>query len=260
MTYKQLAIKIAKESGRIMRNNFKLGMQRNWKKDGSPVTATDLKINSLVIQQIKKYFPEHSIIAEEGSALKKSDYVWVCDPLDGTIPFSHGIPTSAFSLALVFKGQPILGVVYDPFMDRLFSAEKGKGAFLNNKRIHVSKIKKLNDKRTAIDMCYWKTARYNISKIAEHLIMKIGVINISGSGIIYSGMLLAAGELSVVFFPHYTPHDVATIKIIVEEAGGKATDLFGNQQRYDRKTKGLLATNGYLHKELLKIVKAKIKK
>ena len=117
-------------------------MDKTIKKDGSPVTKTDLAINKLVIDRVKKYFPSHGVLGEEQSNyVEKADYVWVCDPVDGTIPFSRGMPTCMFSLGLTFKGKPILGVGYDPFIDRLIFAELGKGAFLNGKKIHVSRNK-----------------------------------------------------------------------------------------------------------------------
>jgi myo-inositol-1(or 4)-monophosphatase len=105
--YKDFAIKIAYEAGVIMRNNFTLSMKKEWKHDHTPVTATDIEINALVLQKIKETYPEHDVLSEEGdSDYSGSEYVWICDPVDGTHNFSHGIPTSTFVLALTFKGMP----------------------------------------------------------------------------------------------------------------------------------------------------------
>ena len=141
--YKKFAIKLAKKSGKMIRDNFSLGINTEWKdNDEGPVTKIDLAVNKLLLETIKKKFPEHGIISEEGSDCQgNEEYKWVCDPIDGTVSFSHGVATSVFSIALVKDGQPILGVVYDPFLKRMFTAEKGQGTFLNNKRIKVSDIK-----------------------------------------------------------------------------------------------------------------------
>jgi len=104
-TYEQFAKDVAKQAGKIMMENFKLGMHKEWKSDNSPVTETDLRINKLLIEGVKKYFPEHSVLGEEESNfVGDRKMVWVCDPLDGTLPFSHGVPIFTFSLALVDDG------------------------------------------------------------------------------------------------------------------------------------------------------------
>src|SRR3989338_6753886 len=101
-SYKTFAINLAQKAGKIIRENFKANVKKEWKADGTPVTAIDLAVNKLVIESVQKEYPTHSILAEEESAMQEgSEYVWVCDPIDGTYPFSHGIPNFAFSLALV---------------------------------------------------------------------------------------------------------------------------------------------------------------
>src|SRR3989344_508119 len=171
MEYREFAIKLAKQAGKIIKDNFTSNMKKEWKSDNTPVTETDLKINQLVIDAVKKHFPTHSIIAEEGSyKVDNSEYSWVCDPVDGTIPFSHGIPTCAFSLALVKNGAPILGVIYDPFIDRLFFAEKNKHAFLNDKMIKVSDKKDLEN--SVIGMSSFSKKVANSPAIMEELVNK----------------------------------------------------------------------------------------
>ena len=258
MDYKTFALQLAQEAGKIIRKNFMLGMKKEWKEDNTPLTETDLAINKLVLDSIKKEFPSHSLIAEEESNFNEnSEFVWVCDPLDGTIPFSHGIPTCVFSLALVKKGEVILGVVYDPFMDRMFFAEKGRGAFLNNKKIHVSDSKTIKSKLTCV-VPRMKKAPYDLSDFAKEL-MKREAIPINLMSITYMGALVANGEFIATAFPETHPHDTAALKVIVEEAGGKVTDLFGNEQRYDRDIKGHLITNGLIHKELVELIKKTVK-
>ena len=111
MTYEEFAKQLAQKAGEIMKNNFSHGMKKELKRDKSPVTTTDIAINKLVISEVKKYFPDHDVKGEEESSFENnSEYVWVCDPVDGTYPFSHGLPVFTFSLALVKNGKPVLGV------------------------------------------------------------------------------------------------------------------------------------------------------
>jgi myo-inositol-1(or 4)-monophosphatase len=247
MLYKKFSIDLAKKAGAIIRSNFDIGMKKSWKDNGTPVTVTDTKINHMVIESVKKYFPGHDILGEEESyRLNNSKFLWVCDPVDGTIPFSHGIPTCVFSLALVVDGKPALGVIYDPFFDRMVYAEKGKGAFLNGKRTHVSKHKLTN---SVLD---WESQR-TIGLLKEKFPKCLPVALCS---YIYGGMLVAIGELTASVYTWKFAHDCASLKIIIEEAGGKTSDITGKDQRYDREVNGMLVSNGVVHKQLLTITSA----
>lgn len=255
--YKEFALEIARRAGDVIKSNFTLGMKKQWKEDNTPVTETDIVINEFVVSSIKEKFPDHSVLSEEGSAMTKdSEFVWVCDPVDGTIPFSHGIPTSVFSLALVRDGNPILGVIYDPFMDRLFTAEKGNGAYLNGAKIAVSRAKTFQN--SVMNLGWWPNAQFNLAPLYRTLKQK-GAKLIDLGSTIYMGALLASGEFVANISAGREAHDSATIKILVEEGGGRVTDLFGNEQRYDQKTRGHLATNGLLHDELLRLIQSIVK-
>lgn len=250
--YKNFAVKLARQAGQMMLEHFTLGSQVNFKEGYSPVTETDIKINTLVIEEVKKQFPEHGVLAEEESYMNSHpEYIWVCDPIDGTIPYSHGVPIATFSLALTLNGTPILGVVLDPFQNRLFVAEKGNGATLNNRPIHVSRS--VDFGKAIIVYESWARAKYDVLPTIKYL-AGLDTKNIIFCSVIYGGMMVAAGEFMAVIFPGIYPHDSATMKIIVEEAGGKVTDLFGNEQRYDQETKGAIVSNGAVHEQLIKIV------
>ena len=247
--FKTFASQFALRAGGIMKKNFGLNMKKEWKQDNSPITATDIAINSMLIKEVAKEFLEHSVLAEEQSNIKdESEYVWVCDPVDGTIPFSCGIPLSTFSLALVKNGKVILGVANDPFGERLFIAEKGKGTFLNDKAIRVSTRSSLENTRGSYEG--FRRAKYNVVKLADHLEMS-DVKTMKLASIVYPSALVAAGEIDFTIFPNSTPWDGASVKIIVEEAGGKVTDIFGNEQRYDKDINGFVASNGVLHDQLI---------
>ncbi len=251
--FQEFAERFARKAGAIARDNFTLGMARQWKSDSTPVTETDLKVNTLLIKEVKELFPGHSVKGEEESnMLAGAEYVWVCDPIDGTIPFSHGIPTFTFSLALTHNGESILGVVYDPIGDRLFSAAKGEGAYLNGKKITVSQDESVKGVVGAFEM--FDRAIYDIFPLVQQLLVE-GSQMMALCSIIYPSMLLAAGEVGFTIFPHNTAHDAAAVKIIVEEAGGKVTDIFGEEQRYDQDVKGFIASNGKLHEKLVEMSK-----
>lgn len=248
---------LAEKAGEIMRKNFALGVKKEWKSDNSPLTETDKEINQLVLDNIEKTYPSHSVLSEEGSNKKDSEYTWVCDPLDGTIPFSHGFPTFVFAIALVQNGTSLTGVIYDPFLKRMVWAEKSKGAFLNNRKVYVSKSISL--KRTLVDSEMGHDAKYNIHPLS-YILMKDGCFPTTLRSTFYAGMLVSIGEFAGVIATGKNPWDAAPLKIIVEEAGGKVTNLFGEEQRYDRKINGLIASNRILHKKLLELVKPLVKK
>lgn len=248
MTHKEFAISLAKKAGKIMRANFGLAMKREWKADNTPVTITDIKINKLVIAGVKKHFSQHGVLGEEESYnVKGKEYLWVCDPVDGTVPFSHGLPTFVFSLALVKNGAPVLGVIYDPVMDRMYLAEKGKGAFLNGKRIRVNTSGLINS------VAFTPTKRATLYRDKYPKVFWLNLFSIC-----YEGVMVASGHAIAALYDYYFPHDIAALKVIVEEAGGKVTDFEGKEQRYDRRINGALITNGRVHKDLLKIAPKKV--
>jgi myo-inositol-1(or 4)-monophosphatase len=246
------AVKLAEEAGRIMKQSFALGVSKEWKSDNTPLTEADLKINRLVIDAVKQEFPDHGVLGEEESSESTSDYVWVCDPIDGTIPFSHGIPVFVFSLALVYKGESVAGVLFDPFLDRLTVAERGKGATLSGKPIKVSDSKKIS--QTVVNLEGTNNEFCDANRLRAPLLQQGSKVTTIGS-VAYSGMLVALGEMSAVVFNWPHPWDGAAVKVIVEEAGGKVTDLFGNEQRWDRPTKGFVASNGLVHEQVLDLIK-----
>lgn len=256
--YKEFAVTIAKEAGDIMRQNFSSGMKKDWKEDNSPLTATDIAINALVIERVVNQFPEHAVLGEEDSteAIEGKSHVWVVDPVDGTIPFSHGVPTFAFSLALVVDGESVLGVVYDPILDRLFVAEKGKGATMNGEQIHVNTQDLLPHSVMNIDGPWSKTGAAEVNFFALPQALHEEKVKITKfSCMVYGGLLVALGEYGAAICSGKYPWDIAALKVIIEEAGGKVTNLRGEEQRYDRPLFGAIMSNGLLHDRVVEIVK-----
>lgn len=253
MTYKEFSVNLARKAGKIIRDGFLEKNNVNWKQDDSPVSAIDLEIDDLVTKTITETYPYHGLYSEEGDNTLNhtNEYVWVCDPLDGTYPYLHGIPTATFSLALVKNGTPILGVIYDPFMDRLYFAEKGQGAQLNNEPIYVSDQSTLA--HGVIGISLWHKAQYDLAHLMDEFQQQLTLpVNLGAN--VYMGALLACGHMMGVIYNDNKPYDAAAVKIIVEEAGGKVTDINGNEQRYDKEIKGMVASNGKLHNVLLQAI------
>jgi myo-inositol-1(or 4)-monophosphatase len=252
--YLTFAKYLALKSGEIMKAHFVVGVDRQTKGDSTPVTIADTTINKIVIDSIKEKYPKHSVIGEEDSlGVFNSEYVWVCDPIDGTIPYTFGIATNVFSIALVSSddGQPKVAVVYDPYMGRMYSAVKGQGAFLNDKKIEVNKINSISD--GVIGMSGTKSSIVDAQGIKGALIYACWrplILNC----VIYEAMLVATGQIIASVFPGDTVHDIVTAKLIVEEAGGRVTDMFGGEQRYDKPINGAVISNGLVHEQIVKIV------
>ncbi len=258
MQYKNFLTTLAREAGAIIKSNFTFGMKKEWKEDNTPVTLTDTAINELVISRIHDQYPNHGVLGEEAdSIIEGAEYVWVCDPVDGTRPFTHGIPLSTFSLALTQNGESIAGVVYDPYLDRMFYAEKGQGAFMNDDPIHVSG--KDSFKGEILDIEPFRGDGYDLYPLLVKIADK-GAVPLTFASVIYPSALVAVGEVLATVFSAKKPHDGAAIKVIVEEAGGKVTDMFGAEQRYDQPVKGFIASNGKIHDELVTMVREVLEK
>lgn len=251
--YLEFAKRVAIKSGKIMKEYFYHQNDYSYKEDRTIVTEVDKKINRLVIEEVKKRFPTHAIDGEEEQS-GKSKYTWVCDPIDGTAMYQRHIPTSVFSLALVVDGIPIVGVVYDPYLHDLYYASKGQGAYQNEKPIHVNNIQ-LDDKESLVQCDMWPTAEYNLYKIQNEIGKRAYTVAIGST--IRAGVGVAKGDFSLVLFPGTKGKncDIAALKIIVEEAGGKVSNLFGEEERYDQDIHGAIISNAIIHPEVVEIVK-----
>ncbi len=253
--YLEFAKDIAYYAGKVMKQYFfNDGMNIEYKDDKTPVTEADKLINEYLIEQVQETYPDHSVLGEEAKNINGSEYVWVCDPIDGTASFTHHIPIAVFSLALVKNGEPIVGAVYDPFLDEMYTAIKNRGAFCNGKPIHVND-KKYGELGGTIDYCMWDKAKYDTLKIIQEIRKDFRTGELGS--VAHACMLVASGKLSGEIFPG-TSHghcDIAASKLIVEEAGGKVTSFKGTDQRYDQAIDGAIITNGIIHDEIIEKIK-----
>jgi fructose-1,6-bisphosphatase/inositol monophosphatase family enzyme len=243
-----------------MQQYFGKRPEQELKADETIVTIADKQVNRMVIERVQAVYPDHAVDGEEESHAKASKYVWVCDPIDGTNPYAMGLPVSVFSLALVVDGVPVVGVIYDPFCDKLYAAEQGKGAFVNDKPLSVSKNGFGGKARMNFD--WWPNAPYDVLTPLRKLSEERNVYLLSPGSTTHMAALVAEGEFLASVFPGTKGKnvDIAAAKVIVEEAGGTVTDLFGNEQRYDGDIRGAIVSNGVVHDEIVKHIADALRK
>ena len=237
-----------------MLEHFGMNVTFSLKEGKSVVTEADTTINDLALRELSKHFPGYSFIGEEGSNIVEgSTFSWLCDPIDGTYPFTLGLPLSVFSLVLLDDGQPVVAVVYDPYQKRMYTAKKGEGAFLSEK--HKLEVSNENLGEQDVFVEWWKgnSEVYNGADVSREF-EKRGSCVTQLMSAIHEGMLVAAGKFAAQVFPGSCHWDKAAVKLIVEEAGGRVTDLKGNDMRYDEKSFGMIATNGKVHDEVVGMV------
>ena len=241
----KVALMAAKEAGKFVKESFSKNFKIYTKKDSSPVTDIDRKTEKIIVSRIKKYFPNHNFLGEEFSYKKTgSEYKWIIDPIDGTKQFIRNIPFYGTSIGLERKGRIIAGVINLPSMNMLCYAAKGKGSFVNGKRIKVSNKSKIEDSYVTfgdltrlMEMGYTRNFLNIVKKCNSH----------RGYGDLLGFLYLAQGKTDF-FIDTNKPWDVAAAKIIVEEAGGKMTDLNGKDSIYSGHT---IASNGKFHDKIV---------
>jgi myo-inositol-1(or 4)-monophosphatase len=248
------AVDLAKTSGELARSHYRPDLAIDPKDDNSPVTQVDIAINTLVIQRCRAKYPDIGVMGEEESSDGTSDLLWVCDPIDGTIPYALGFHASTFCLALVQEGQPVVAVVYDFMNDRLFSARTGGPALLNGKPIEQS-----SDPMKLVELERFWSAPHDIGTLHEDLLAdKWQVVNLASYGCASSFVLM--GRTAGAIYTGDKPWDVAAIALIASLTGCTVTDLDGRAQRYDQPVKGALIAHPKYAQELLgQLVEARSK-
>lgn len=242
---------LAKKAGDIMLEYSSLDKQIEFKDDASPVTIADKKVNQLVIEELSKNF-DYEIIGEEESTTEygNHDTVWICDPIDGTKAFIAGIPFAMFSLALVHKKKSVLGVAYDPYLDRLFYGVKGEGSYCNGIKLQVSK-NGLNGHYIAVT---GDAERLFKSDTVVNKVIKNGAKIVCIEGAVYKSCLVAEGKFVGYFSDIPKTHDLAAVAVIIEEAGGMVTANDGSELDFSKPFEGAIASNGIVHDKLIEIL------
>lgn len=248
-----IAILAALRGGEILRRGFGTVFDVSSKAGKhNLVTEYDMLVENELIEFIRSHFPEHNILAEEGgtNGENKDVVTWIIDPLDGTVNFAHNIPMFAVSIAASYQGEILAGVVYNPMVNELFTAEKGKGAFLNGSKLGVTNTAVLSDCIAATGFPY--NTYENPLHCIDHFtyMAKLGIpLRRIGSAAIDLAYL-AAGRVDCFWEVSLKPWDYAAGKLLVEEAGGILTDFQGNPN--EKIIEGpIIASNGAVHKQLV---------
>jgi myo-inositol-1(or 4)-monophosphatase len=245
--YLEAAIEIAQEAGKILREEFDRPAQISYKGDVDLVTQADQRSEQAIVARLTKYFPEHSIAAEEGTGHEsESEFRWHVDPLDGTTNFAHGYPCFSVSIALAQRGALLAGVVYNPFYDELFAAARGAGATLNGKRIFVSKVDTLATSLLCTGFpVHKRLANPNIHYYWDFTLRSHGVRRDGSAALDLASV--AAGRFDGFWEFGLKAWDTAAGVLLIEEAGGTVSDFDG--QPYQLGGPVVLATNGVIHEE-----------
>jgi myo-inositol-1(or 4)-monophosphatase len=248
MSFLETATSVAREAGALI-NEFaakRIGFEL--KDEHDLVTAADRASEKLIVDRLTAAFPSHSIVAEEGGGQTvSSDYCWYVDPLDGTTNFAHGFPVYNVSIGLERAGELIAGVVFDPTRNELFSAERGSGAFLNGGRIQVSATASLNEALVATGFPSRRRHRnVNVHFYYQLAMLTHGVRRAGAAAIDLA--YVACGRLDGYWEFGLNPWDMAAGVIILEEAGGRCTDMLGRPTGV--RAPNVLTSNGILHPEM----------
>lgn len=251
-------IEISKEAGGVIRDGFGKNVNIEFKtNETNLVTEIDKKSEDIIIDFIKREFPEHGILAEESGAHEEaSEYLWVVDPLDGTTNFAHGLPIFSVSIGVVKNGNIVAGVIYDVMQDLVYAAEKGGGAYCNNQKIQVNKTAKL------IRSLLVTGFPYDVLDNPDSTIEKFGAMLKQSRAVRRLGSAaidlcyVAKGVFEGFWEVHLHPWDMCAGMLLVEEAGGRISNY--NDQPIDIYSKQLLATNGVIHDDMVNILKGNV--
>jgi len=249
----QMVEGIARQAGAVLMSGY--GNVRHVQQKGAIdlVTEFDKRSEDLILSFLQQEFPEHAILAEESGRKETiSEYQWVIDPLDGTTNFAHGIPIFCVSIGLLKNNDPMLGVVYDPFRDEMFSAESGCGATLNNQPIHVSSRTELGQAVISTGFPYdvRTNPRNNLAQFAQFQLRTQAVRHLGSAAL--DCTWTAMGRLDGYWEFGVKAWDVGAGTLIVREAGGRVTFMDGDENFLS--TDSILVSNGLLHEQMHRVL------
>lgn len=249
----EIAKKAALASGEIQMQHYHQEKKVEFKGEINLVTHVDKLCEKEIVSIVQGAFPSHDILAEEGGGIRKdSPYKWVIDPLDGTTNYAHGYPLFCTSIGLEYKGEIVLGVVYEPNLKELFLTEKGQGATCNGKKIQVSKNERLQDALLATGFAYnvKETSNNNLNHFSNFILNARATRRdgVAAVDLCY----LAMGRFDGFWELELQPWDLAAGFLMVEEAGGLVTDF--RYKPFNIYMKEVLASNSLIHKQMARIL------
>ena len=251
------AIQTARAAGHLLTERFGRALSISNKSELDLVTEADLASERLIIERIKTFYPRHSILAEESGASApaeqdaQSEWRWIVDPLDGTTNYAHGYPCFCVSMGLAHKGRLELGVIYDPARDELFTAERGQGAALNDRRIQVSQTRTLNSALLCTGFPYDVRERSEFARHFTNFIMNAQAVRRDGSAALDLAYV-ACGRFDGFWEEGLHPWDVAGAVLMIEEAGGRVSHYDGTA--FDIYSAPILASNGLVHEQMMRVL------
>ena len=255
--YITTASEVARRAGALLLDYLRRGVKTEYKGLGTVdlVTEADRASEKLIVESLRAAFPNHGIVGEEGSRSQSSgECLWYVDPLDGTTNFAHGFPVFCVSLGLARNNEVIAGVVYDPTRNELFAAERGSGATVNGKQIHVSKISSLSESLLGTGFPSKKRHLNPNIHFYHQLTLKSHGLRRAGSAALDLACV-ASGRYDGYWEFNLNAWDTAAGVLLVEEAGGKLTHVDGS--RFDvAASRDVLASNGLIHAELMNEMRA----
>jgi myo-inositol-1(or 4)-monophosphatase len=252
------AIQTARDAGRILAD-FMGRAKITHKGDINLVTEADLAAEKLIIERINSYYPRHAILAEESGASNETagqptEWKWIIDPLDGTTNYAHSYPCFCVSIALEHNGVVEIGVVYDPTRDELFATERGEGATLNGRRIHVSEIEDLNQAMLCTGYPYDVRGSGDFTRHFRNFIMHAQSVRRDGSAALDLAYV-ACGRFDGFWEEGLRPWDVAAGVLLIEEAGGRVSRY--DNTAFEIYTPPILASNGLVHDGMMQVLAMK---
>lgn len=259
--YLDFAKELALEAGGVITKYFNTEeMAAEVKGDHSALTLADTTINELVINQVKAKFPKHGVMGEEGDYESNRRSVWIVDPVDGTDEFVIGLPISVISIALVEDGQAKVGVVYDPYTERLYSASLGGGAYENDRRLDLTDYQTFGRRKISHDV--QGAVGWSVFSDAVVYGLVANALNQDGKTAFYNlpyvqaAVRVAVGKMDAHISSNKKPWDFAACGLIAAEAGAKVTDIFGEPiPRTDREVRGCCIAEPAIHQEIMKAIK-----
>jgi myo-inositol-1(or 4)-monophosphatase len=241
---------IAREAGTLLLEFFDKNIRIEYKGDADLVTAADRKSEALIRERIQQTWPGHDVLGEEeGLRDTGSEYRWYVDPLDGTTNFAHGFPVFCVSMAVQRKDAMIAGVVYDPTRDEIFAAERGKGATLNDRSIHVSQTNLLKESLVGTGFPSHKRHKNPNIYFYHQITLRSHGVRRAGSAAL-DLCYVACGRMDGFWEFNLNPWDTAAGVLVVEEAGGVASNFKGGP--FELNSRETLASNGVIQDELIR--------
>ncbi|MEJ2010376.1 MAG: inositol monophosphatase family protein [Acidobacteriota bacterium] len=249
--YLDVAVEIAREAGSLLAKLSNQPHEISYKRKSDIVTEADKRSEAMITEQLRRRYPDHAIVAEEGGGRQTgSDYCWYVDPLDGTTNFAHGFPVYCVTLALAYRDEVIAGVVYDPNREELFSAERGSGAYLNSEQISVSQTANLSESLLGTGFPPFASNHdLNLEFFFKFTHLSHGIRRAGAAALDLCSV--AVGRFEGFWELKLNPWDKAAGSLLVTEAGGRVTDLAGGPFSLLRDE--IFASNGLIHEPMLEV-------